>query len=66
MDLGVPKEKIIIGIPLYGQSFKLSTGAQGYGAPASGRGKAGKFTLQDGMLAYYEICHQGEKRILII
>ena len=63
MDLGVPKEKIIVGIPLYGQSFQLTTSEQGYGAPARGRGTAGKFTLQDGMLAYYEICQQGEMRI---
>ena len=58
-ELGVPKHKLNIGIPLYGQSFRLSTSAQGYGAPTKGRGTAGKFTLQEGMLSYYEICHLG-------
>ena len=28
----------------------------GYGAPAQGRGRPGKYTLQSGMLAYHEIC----------
>ena len=57
--LGVPKDKLNIGIPLYGQSFHLSTGALGYEAPSDGRGTAGKFTLQSGMLAFYEICSSG-------
>ena len=57
--LGVPKHKLNIGIPLYGQSFRLSSSAQGYGSPTEGRGTPGKFTLQSGMLAYHEICRLG-------
>ena len=56
---GVPKHKLNIGIPLYGQSFRLSTSGQGYGSPTEGRGTAGKFTLQSGMLAFYEGCSLG-------
>ena len=54
---GVPKGKLHIGIPLYGQSFTLkSTSSNQLGAPTRGGGEPGEFTLQRGMLAYHEIC----------
>ena len=58
MQRGAPKEKLIMGIPLYGQSFTLSTGSNNaLNAPSSAPGQAGGFTRQAGFLAYYEICH---------
>ena len=55
---GAPKEKLIMGMPLYGRSFTLSSSRNnGLNAPTSAAGQAGKFTREAGFLAYYEICH---------
>ncbi|XP_042319704.1 chitotriosidase-1-like [Sceloporus undulatus] len=53
---GAPAEKIILGIPLYGRSFTLSSSQTGVNAPASGPGTAGTYTREAGFLSYYEIC----------
>lgn len=54
---GIDADKIHMGIPLYGQSYRLqSANNNGMGAPTTGRGQAGQYTKQSGMLAYYEIC----------
>ncbi|XP_072500419.1 chitinase-3-like protein 2 [Notamacropus eugenii] len=55
---GMPGEKIIMGIPMYGRSFTLSTPASnsGVGAPANAAGTPGQFTAEPGFLAYYEVC----------
>ncbi|KAF7994541.1 hypothetical protein HCN44_004013 [Aphidius gifuensis] len=56
-SLGAEKNKLLIGIPFYGQSYRLSkTGHSSMGDSASGPGMPGEFTNQPGMLAYYEIC----------
>ena len=56
-DKGAPKEKLIMGMPMYGQSFTLASSSNnGLNAAASGAGNAGPFTRQAGMLAYNEIC----------
>lgn len=56
---GAAREKLIMGVPFYGQSFALAdthTNLVGEGTPARGPGNAGEATRQPGMLAYYEIC----------
>lgn len=61
--LGAEKSKLLVGIPLYGQSYRLSTASQaGLGDPTTGPGKPGEFTKQPGMLAYYEICDRIKQR----
>lgn len=64
---GAQKEKVIVGVPFYGQTFQLKETRRlrqrvvGEGAPASGPGSPGEFTRQPGMLAYYEICNNIRK-----
>jgi len=54
---GAPKEKLIIGMPVYGRTFTLVDPAQfDIGAPATGGGEAGRYTGEAGFLSYYEIC----------
>uniref|UniRef100_T1J8H3 chitinase n=1 Tax=Strigamia maritima TaxID=126957 RepID=T1J8H3_STRMM len=56
IKMGAPKEKLILGMPLYGRSWTLaSAGNNGLGAPTAGPGQAGKFTGEGGLLAYYEV-----------
>ena len=54
---GLDKKKLIMGMPMYGQSFTLaSAGANGLNSRTYGGGTAGPFTRARGFLAYYEIC----------
>ena len=58
---GVPKSKLLMGIPFYGQTFTLARQAikqndARVGAAVVAGGQPGPFTQQSGMLAYYEIC----------
>lgn len=53
---GYPASKIILGIPLYGRSWTLSSTTTTPLAPASGAGAQGTYTREAGLLAYYEIC----------
>lgn len=58
---GVPKQKLIIGMGMYGRSFTLTDPAHNtVGAPAQGPGQAGQFTREAGFLSYYEICTKQE------
>lgn len=53
---GVPPSMINIGIGLYGRSFTLSDPSKhDVGAPVTGPGEAGRFTLAKGFVAYYEV-----------
>ncbi len=61
LKMGARREKLVLSIPFYGQSFTLATAHQilaGPGVAASGPGDAGELTKQPGMLAYYEICQR--------
>ena len=58
--LGADRSKLIMGIPMYGQTFTLKErGNTQVGTDASGPGEPGEYTQQPGMLAYYEICDKG-------
>ncbi|KAK0081746.1 hypothetical protein PV325_007400 [Microctonus aethiopoides] len=57
LSQGCPKEKILMGVPLYGRSFTLcDPNVNHIGAPACGPGNAGSYSREPGMLGYNEIC----------
>ncbi|MEQ2272128.1 hypothetical protein XENORESO_015124, partial [Xenotaenia resolanae] len=53
---GAPAEKLLLGFPTYGRTYRLSTSASGLGAPSNGPADAGPYTRTAGFWAYYEIC----------
>uniref|UniRef100_A0A8C3VMV6 Acidic mammalian chitinase n=1 Tax=Catagonus wagneri TaxID=51154 RepID=A0A8C3VMV6_9CETA len=55
-DNGVPSEKLIMGFPTYGRTFRLSTSDTSVCALVSGAGSSGPYTREAGFWAYYEIC----------
>nr|CAI96027.1 Chit3 protein [Crassostrea gigas] len=57
--LGLPKQKLNVGLALYGRSFTLSDPYNnGVGAPAKGKGNAGNYTREAGFLSYFEVCQK--------
>ncbi|MBW02816.1 Chitinase-3-like protein 2, partial [Eschrichtius robustus] len=56
INKGMPVEKVVMGIPMYGRSSTLASAENTLGAPASGPGAAGPITKFSGFLAYHEIC----------
>ncbi|CAC5409184.1 E3.2.1.14 [Mytilus coruscus] len=54
---GTPKEKLIVGMGLYGRSFKMASSSHALGSPAAGGGAAGRYTKEAGFLSFYEVCH---------
>jgi len=68
-SMGMPRNKIVIGIPFYGRGWKLADPLMsGVNAPTSGPSPPAHYTLQSGIAAYYEICglvnEEGTKRTL--
>lgn len=58
IELGASPSKIIMGLPMYGQSFTLEDPqVNGLNAKSKGPGEAGEFTRQGGFLAFYEVCN---------
>lgn len=56
MQKGASRRKLIMGVPMYGQSFSLVEHAgAGLGAPAYAGGEAGDETRARGFLAFYEV-----------
>ena len=56
MDNGLDKDKLILGMPFYGQTFKLANANEnGLNAKAFGGATGGEFTKSEGFLSYYEV-----------
>ncbi|KAI5633063.1 glycosyl hydrolases family 18 domain-containing protein [Phthorimaea operculella] len=54
---GASPQKLVMGMPFYGQSFALAEHAgNGLGAPSYAGGEAGDETRARGFLSFYEIC----------
>ena len=52
---GVPAAKIIVGLPLFGWSYKLARKDDGESSLAIGFGMDGTYTQHKGQLAYFEV-----------
>lgn len=57
MALGAPAEKLLLGFPTYGRTYRLSSSATSLGAPANGPADAGPYTRTAGFWAFYEVKH---------
>ncbi|XP_036047472.1 oviduct-specific glycoprotein [Onychomys torridus] len=55
--LGAPADKLIMGFPAYGRTFRLlEESKNGLQAASTGPASPGYYTKQAGFLAYYEVC----------
>lgn len=56
MKKGAHPKKLVMGMPMYGQSFSLAeVNNNGLNVPTYGGGEAGDGTRARGFLAYYEV-----------
>ncbi|XP_061488235.1 acidic mammalian chitinase-like isoform X1 [Rhineura floridana] len=56
-DQGAPAEKLLMGFPTYGRSFRLSSSSStDLCASVSGAGPPGPYTEEAGYWAYFEVC----------
>lgn len=56
IEQGADPKKLVMGMPLYGQSFSLAdTTDRGLNAKSYGPGESGEFTRAGGFLAFYEV-----------
>ncbi|EDW85810.1 uncharacterized protein Dwil_GK23269 [Drosophila willistoni] len=59
LKAGAPPEKLILGVPFYGRTFTLLSPEQHEpGSPHIGRGIAGPYSREPGVLGYNELCEQ--------
>lgn len=59
IEKGAAPSKLVMGMPLYGQSFSLAdAGHRELNAKTYGPGEAGEFTRAGGFLAFYEVKDQ--------
>lgn len=59
IEQGADSRKLVLGMPMYGQSFSLAEHKNhGLNAQTYGGGEAGDATRARGFLAYYEICER--------
>ncbi|KAM9800529.1 chitinase, acidic.1 [Syngnathus typhle] len=56
LDSGAPSEKLLLGLPSYGRTYRLRTAATGLGAPTNGPAEGGPYTRTAGFWAFYEVC----------
>lgn len=54
-DKGAPTEKLLMGFATYGRTFRITSAANGVGAPASGAASSGPYTREAGFWSYYEV-----------
>lgn len=57
---GAPAEKLLLGFPTYGRTYRLRSGNTDLGAPANGPAEPGPYTRTAGLWAYYEVQHINE------
>ncbi|XP_071640435.1 probable chitinase 10 [Temnothorax longispinosus] len=63
IEKGANPKKLIMGSPLYGQSFSLAKiNVHGLNAPTYSGGESGEATRNGGFLSYYEICERTLKK----
>lgn len=63
IEKGADSRKLVLGMPMYGQSFSLAENKRhGLNSPTYGGGEAGEATRARGFLAYYEICERIQKQ----
>ncbi|KAH8416239.1 hypothetical protein KR222_011812, partial [Zaprionus bogoriensis] len=54
---GAPPEKLLLGVPFFGRSFTLSSAEEHMpGAGHEGRGLAGPYSREPGVIGYNELC----------
>ncbi|ELU07697.1 hypothetical protein CAPTEDRAFT_96206, partial [Capitella teleta] len=59
LNNGFPADKLVLGIPIYGRTWTLTSSFhKTNGASARGPGLAKQFTREPGYAAYYEICSE--------
>lgn len=59
--MGAEPKKLIMGVPLYGQSFTLADAKRhGLGDASLEPGEPGEYTQQPGILSYSEICERSQ------